>query len=244
MELDFLDRVEDIYNRCNTRNIITFTNFLTPAEQSLIQVKNYKNVLLEGGSTLCERRRAFFLPDYIDREAFDKEEYITALKISFSFSKLSHRDFLGTLMGLNIKRECVGDIYVFDKFAYVYINKDISEYVLMNLKRIGNVGITVEKVSIDEVIIPEAKTEKITFTVNSLRLDSIISGTFRISREIASNSIKEGLVTVNYLTVLNTSKLLKEDDIISLRGYGKAKVDKIGDLSKKGRIFISIAKFC
>lgn len=242
MEEEFLSRIEDIYNRCNNKNIITCTNFLTPTEQSLIKTKKYKNVILEGGSSLSERRRAFFLPDYIQEENFEVKEYITALKISFSYTELSHRDFLGTLMGLKIKRECIGDIYVFEKFAYVYLTKDIAKYVLMNLKKVGNVGVRIEEVSIDSVIVPEIKIEEITFTVNSLRLDSILSGTFKISREIAANSIKAGLVMVNYLGVLNPSKILKEDDIISLRGYGKAKVEALGNLSKKGRIFVTIAK--
>lgn len=244
MELTILDRVEDLYNRCNNKNIVTFTNFLTPTEQSFINMKNYKNVIMEGGSSLCERRRAFFLPEYIEKENFVIGEYITALKISFSFSELSHRDFLGTLMGLKIKRECIGDIYVFEKFAYIYINKEIVEYVLSNLSKIGNVGVKVEEIQIDEVIIPKVKTEKITFTVNTVRLDSIVAGTFKISRDMATNSIKDGLVTVNYLSVFTPSKLLKQNDVVSLRGYGKAKVDKIGDLSKKGRTFISVQKYC
>jgi len=244
LEEEFLDRIEDIYNRCINRNIITYTNFLTPTQQSLLKTKNYKNVILEGGSTLCERRRAFFLPEYILEEDFQAEEYITTLKISFSFTKLSHRDFLGSLMGLKIKRECIGDIYVFEKFAYVYLNKDITQYVIINLRRIGNVGITLEEVPLNSIIIPEVKTEKIKFTVNSLRLDSIIAGTFKISRENATSLIKDGLATVNYLNVLTPSKLLKKDDVFSLRGYGKAKLEEIGDLTKKGRIFISIAKLC
>ena len=242
MEEEFINRIEDIYNRCNNRNIITCTNFLTPTEQSIIETRNYKNVILKGGGTLCERRRAFFLPDYITEDIFEINEYITALKISFSFSKLSHRDFLGTFMGLKIKRECIGDIYVFEKFAYVYINKEIAQYVLLNLRRIGNVGVTVEEVDINSVIVPEIKTEKITFTVNSLRLDSIVAGTFKISRENATERIKEGLVMVNYLETINPSKMLKQDDILSLRGHGKAKLVSIGSISKKGRIFISLEK--
>jgi len=242
LEQEFLDRIKDISNRCNNRNIITFTNFLTPTEQSLINTVKYKNVIFNGGSTLCERRRAFFLPDYISEEEFDVEEYITAFKITYSFKTLSHRDFLGTLMGLNIKRECIGDIYVFEKVAYIFVNKEIASYILMNLKKVGNLGVEIEEISINEVVVPEPKTEEIKFTVNSLRLDSIIAGTFKISRETATNAIKDGLVMLNYLPVLTPSKSLNENDVISLRGHGKAKIDSIGSLSKKGRIFISIAK--
>ena len=70
----------------------------------------------------------------------------------------------------------------------------------------------------------------------------IISGTYKISRDNASESIKNGLVMVNYLEILSPSKLLKEGDIISLRGYGKAKLVSIGNVSKKGRFFISLEK--
>lgn len=242
MEEEFIDRIEELYNRCNNRNVITFTNFLTPTEQSLIQTKNYKNVKFDGGNELCERKRAFFLPDYIEKDQLITEAYITALKIVFSYGNLTHRDFLGSLMGLKIKRECIGDIYVFEKFAYVFVNKDIAQYILMNLKKVGNTGVEIEEILVKQVIVPEAKVEDITFTVNSLRLDSIISKTFKISREKATTAIKEGVVMLNYLEALNSSKLLKEGDILSLRGYGKAKIKSVGSLSKKGRIFITIEK--
>ena len=55
--------------------------------------------------------------------------------------------------------------------------------------------------------------------------------------------ITQGNVYINGALVTNVSHVLKQEDIISVRGYGKVKVGEQGNLSKKGRINITLLKY-
>ena len=223
---EFIKKVASLRNRSTNKNIITYTGFLTPAEQQIVK-NNWHEAKFFGGNGGQERCRAFFLPSYIDE--IDMTEYIKALRISFSFKTLSHRDFLGAILNLGIKRECVGDIYV--------------DYIKINLTKVGSVGVVIEEVALKDVKLPELSFEEIKFTVQSLRLDSIASGIFRVSREKMSSIIKTGIVTLNYLVCDNVSKNIEINDIISIRGYGKAIISEIGGQSKSGKTFIIAKKY-
>ena len=237
---EFIKKVAFLRNRSTNKNIITYTVFLTPAEQQIVK-NNWCDAKFFGGNGGQERCRAFFLPSYIDE--IDITEYIKALRISFSFKTLSHRDFLGAILNLGIKRECVGDIYVFEKEAYVFITPELVDYIKINLTKVGSVGVVIEEVALKDVKLPELSFEEIKFTVQSLRLDSIASGIFRVSREKMSSIIKTGIVTLNYLVCDNVSKNIEINDIISIRGYGKAIISEIGGQSKSGKTFIIAKKY-
>ena len=161
----------------------------------------------------------------------------------FSFKNLSHRDFLGAILNLGIKRECIGDIYVFEKEAYFFVTPEVKEFVRLNLTKVGNIGVNIMEVTFDKVKVPELKFEEVKFSVQSLRLDSVISGIFNESREKMNLKIREGIVLLNYLVCENTSEDIKEGDIISIRGYGKAVVYEIGGLTRRGKTFVIARKF-
>lgn len=239
---EFLKKVNDLYNRAESKNVMTCTGFLTPTEAEMIRI-NFSDdkVKLLGGIKESERVRAFFLPDYIDEVNLD--EYIKVFKITFSFKNLSHRDFLGAILNLGIKRECLGDIYVFEKEAYLFVTPEVKDFIKLNLVKVGKIGINISEVSFDDVKIPELRFEEVKFSVQSLRLDSIASGIFKLSREKMNLKIREGLVLLNYLVCENTSQTVKENDVISVKGYGKAVVHEIGGLTRRGKIFVTARKF-
>lgn len=239
---EFIKKIEDLYKRSVNKNIITYTGFLTPAEKQII-IKNFTNVkmIFDGGIESADRVRAFFLPEYIDE--IKVEDYITTFKASFSFKELSHRDFLGALLSLGIDRKCIGDIYVFEKEAYFFVTNDIAKYIKVNLDKVGSVGVKVEEVNFNEVKVLEPNFKEINFTVPSLRLDSIVSGAINISREKTSLVIKNGNVLVNYLVCENVSKVLNEGDIFSVKGYGKFILKEVGNISRKGKIFVKVNKY-
>ena len=239
---EFIKKIEDLYKRSLNKNIITYTGFLTPAEKQIILNRfGADRVVFSGGVENAERVRAFFLPDYM--EIVPKEEYITALKATFSFKKLEHRDFLGSLLSLGIERKCLGDIYVFEKEAYFFITKDIASCIKGNFSKVGNVGIKLSEVSFDNVKTLKPSFEEISFTVSSLRLDSIVAGSIKESREKANKFIKDGAVLLNYLVCDNPSKQLDEADVFSIKRYGKFKLDTVGGLSKRGKRYVTVKKF-
>lgn len=239
---EFLNKIEDLCKRSKNKNIITYTGFLTPTERQII-IKNFSNekIIFCGGNNNSERVRAFFLPDYIDE--IEKTDYITAFCARFSYKELTHRDFLGSILGLGIDRKCIGDIFVFEKEAYFFVTKDISEYIKINLNKVGSVGVKISEINIDEVKVIEPSFKEINFSVSSLRLDSILAGSIMESREKSVNYIKNGVVLLNYLPCENPSQKVNEDDIFSIKGYGKFKIAEIGGISRRGKTFVKVFKY-
>ena len=79
-------------------------------------------------------------------------------------------------------------------------------------------------------------------TVSSLRLDTMISSIYQISRQKSQTLIKAGLVKVNWISIENTSFECGEGDTLSVRGYGRAKIVSIEGKTKKDKWRISIGR--
>lgn len=155
--------------------------------------------------------------------------------------KPSHRDFLGSVMALEIRREMIGDILVGETRAVVFAYNTALPLV-SEMTKVGKVGVTIS-FDFDESDIPPQQYDEITSTVASLRLDAILSVGLHISREKASELIKAKGVLLNRIMTYNTSARIDEGDTFSVRGFGKFELSRIGGNSKKDRIFITIKKF-
>ncbi|MFI3114852.1 MAG: YlmH/Sll1252 family protein [Clostridia bacterium] len=237
-----VSKVMDKRNICFNKNIQTSTKFLNGHELLLClnSLKNEYNYVAFGGFLDAERQIILFYPDYID--VLDIEYPIDILKISLK-QKMSHRDILGSLMGIGIKRETVGDILVFDDCAYVFCLKEITDYILSNLFKIGRQTVSIEKANVDEILNREEDFKIIKDTVASIRLDSVVSSGFLVSRNKASEYIKSSNVYVNNVICMKIDQKVEILDKISIRGKGKIVLNNILGKSKKDRIFIEIKKF-
>ena len=244
MEKDeLLKRIVDLADQCERNQHFTTTHFMTPSESFFVEnwASNYDsdiNVVLTGGYPNSERKIAFFLPYYIDPEHFDYSEYIKCLKIESKYHTLGHRDYMGALLNLGIKRQWIGDICVIENSAIVMCSPTIVNTIINNLSIVGKTGVEVMEISLDSI--PEIKHnfKHIQFTVMSLRLDSIVGGMFKQSRSDAAKNINLGKVCLNYEEALHVDKSVKLNDIISLRGSGKGKIVSIGGTTRKGRIIV------
>jgi RNA-binding protein YlmH len=156
---------------------------------------------------------------------------------------LSHRDYLGSLMGLGIKREVTGDIIVTEDKCSIIVLNEIAGYIAGNLIKVGNAGVSLKLLDIMDLSVPEPKAAEINTTVAALRLDSFCAPAFGISRSKAAEFIKAGKVKLNWEITLNTDKAVCEGDTISLKGKGRAVLEKIGGRSRKDRLAIHIKKF-
>jgi RNA-binding protein YlmH len=197
---------------------------------------------LEGGIPNCERRLCIIYHEDMDLEQIETPFEI--LEISWynkAAKKPTHRDFLGSLIGSGIKREAIGDIMLQEEAAYVVCTKEIASFILYNVERVGNTPVKL-KIA-DEINVSEENEKIISATVASLRLDSIISAGFRISRTKAAELIKSGRVRVNWEEKDLTSKTVKQNDVISIRGKGRIILEEITGNTKKDRIKITIRKF-
>lgn len=163
--------------------------------------------------------------------------------VSFSFRegfKLSHRDFLGAIMALGIKRGTVGDIVVSEGAGAVFCLETEAE-LIRSITKIGNVGVCAE----DGLTVPIEKKEpkRLIASVTSMRLDCVVAACANISRDKSASLVKGGLVCADFSVCLEVSKTVAENSVLSIRGYGKFKVSKIVGMSKKGRLRVEIEKY-
>lgn len=238
-----LRRVDDLARRCEKTNTLIHTSFLTPAEQAeLVRcVKRFSGcrMLLHGGGPDCERRVAFFLPDWLEEADFEPAEAIAALRIDAYFGTPGHRDYLGALLGLGVRREWVGDIRVDGQTAWVFCLPSVAEQ-LAGLEQAGRVSVKAAVVPLSAVPEPERKRKTVKFTVQSPRFDAILGESFRLSRTQATRLIAAGAASLNYLPCLKNDAPVSEGDVISLKGHGKATVAEIGGKSRKDRLFVTV----
>ncbi|MDF2521606.1 MAG: RNA-binding protein [Clostridia bacterium] len=240
------NKILDTVEYCKKNFTYKATSFLDPRQQmlaeSLLERERDVAYQMEGGMPDCERKLCIIYHEDMDFEQI--EEPFKILEISWynkGVKKPTHRDFLGSLIGSGIKREAIGDIVIQEEAAYVACTKDIADFILYNVERVGSTPVRL-KIA-EQVSISEENQIVINATVASLRLDSIISVGFRISRTKAAELIKSGKVRVNWEEKDLTSKAIKQNDVISIRGKGRIVLEEIMGNTKKDRIKITIRKF-
>lgn len=240
---ELIKRAEDLAERSERRSCLSSSAFLTPAEQyaliSWARTKPDVKLFLYGGHPECERKAAFFLPFYMDGESVKNGEYICAIRIKAGFGEPGHRDYMGALLGLGIKREWLGDIWVNGDSATVFCLPTVERHILDSLDKVGRFGVKSAKLTESELEAPERKTKKVSFSVKSPRFDAVLAGMFNLSRTAAAEKINAGEASLNYSPCIKTDAPVREGDIISLRGCGKGVLGAEGGQSRKGRIFIS-----
>lgn len=156
--------------------------------------------------------------------------------------KLKHPDFLGSVMGLGIERKNVGDIVCRENDAVIFAQSHVADFIADNLTQVGSVAIKCKTILASDVSI-ELRFEEITGTVASLRADSVVSVMMKTSRSHAAECIEGQLFFLNQVLCTKCDKEIKENDIITVRHHGKARVTDVNGRSKKGRIFITLQKY-
>lgn len=159
------------------------------------------------------------------------------------FTKLNHRDYLGSILALGIKREKLGDLICEDSSAYVAVYEELADYMIYNLKSVGNSPCVVEMVDIHTTHLPEHKFKEENIISTSFRLDSIVSSITGLSRSKALDIIKEGKVTKDYRVETEKDEIVKENSILTIRGYGKYKIVSQVGITGSGRFKILLKKF-
>lgn len=251
-------RIDDLCERAE-RGEIVWSNFLSPRERHfakgyLISSGMSDRCLFYGGYNGAERCRAYILPDYIsgvkdysELSAYLDENNITSLRIRGSgYRKLSHRDYLGSVLGLGIERDILGDIVFQDRAeneAIVFCDSLIANFILNDLKKVANDSVRVDKIEILNDFIPKKEFLHISDTVSSPRVDCVVAALCSLSRERASVAVMSGTVEVDFECETRPDKTLKAPCLISVRGYGKFKVNSVSEPTRRGRLRLDADKF-
>lgn len=228
-------RFLELADKSYKRDICLFTNFLSLNEFDLfLQMEHelsYAKTDSFGGASYCERRIVRF--GSLNAPYPIHCVHISPLQKKFA-DELSHRDFLGALMNLGVKRETLGDIIVTGKEAYVFCISSMSEYIIENLHTIKHTSV---KCALSDDI-PETSFYNLQERILNLpspRLDAVISEVYHMSRNQSQLVMREKKVFVNGRLNENNSYLVKSDDIITVRGMGKFIFDECLGITKKGR---------
>ncbi|MDO4621831.1 MAG: YlmH/Sll1252 family protein [Eubacteriales bacterium] len=243
-------RFLDQYERAFRNNQFCFTDFLAPADSSELLGMVQRGeipasyVTLDGGYEGAERVIARFGSDaeYGWEEPFD----LVILKISPLNEKfgenLSHRDYLGSLMALQVERDTIGDIRVRGKEAWIFVLDRMASYITDNLESVRHTHVRVEKVQ----ALPEdadVHLEECEMIVPSERIDVIVSRLVNASRSKTAELFRTQKIMVNGRLMENYSGQLKEGDVLSIRGWGKVIYDGVTARTRKDNIRIHLRKY-
>ncbi|MEG0895031.1 MAG: YlmH/Sll1252 family protein [Oscillospiraceae bacterium] len=235
----FKSNINNFIHIAKNKGITKFTNFLDENQCqiaiSILNKNNDVNYKLFGGACGCERKVLAIYDSFCD------DFPIVAIKVECSLN-ISHRECLGTLMGLNIKREFIGDIIIKENVAIIFILESMQNFLLSNLYKIGKNNVQAYKIDISEIKI-EHKFEEITGTVASPRLDCIVAMLISKSRSDAVKKIQSKTVKINQVEVTNIDKKILGGEIISIKGFGKFIINDNISITKKERYRIIANKY-
>ncbi len=243
-----LAKILDKHGQMERRCIPTATGFLSPREQRLAEaLLNTAGVrsgyVFDGGYEDAERKILVFLPDWAADGQTEGELAFLRAAFHGTDSALSHRDLLGSLMGLGVTRERVGDILVSPHSADIVASPALREFFLREWAGAGRVRLTVSEIGREELRIPEAKVKTIRDTAASLRLDAVTASAFSLSRGRAAELIEAGKVSLDHMPCVKPDRPVTEGCVITVRGMGKAKLTAVGGLTKKGRTALTIERY-
>lgn len=236
-------RFLDLANKSYNRDICTFTNFLGLSDIDLFyQMKSdlsFVDSALFGGAEYSERK----ILRFGNNETPFPISCIQIAPVQKKFAdELTHRDFLGALINLGIKRETLGDILIYDKEAYLFCLNSIDSFIIDNLDRVKHTVVKCKLAcEIPHEVLNHLEDKEI--NVASLRLDAIIGEVFKLSRNQSQLLIREKRIFVNGRIYENNSYMLKPNDIISVRGMGKFIFGDTVRNTKKGRCFVTVSIF-
>lgn len=247
----------ELKNKAYENSMITATSFMDLRQLSLIKSLERHNgneviTFYYGGYEEAERVCAVFVPSFYEIKddisdyfrKYPDENPLSLLKISKDkFSSASHRDYLGALMGLGLKREVIGDIIVDDDNTYVLVLKKNSKFICDNLKSVGRATVQVSEVDFSCLLSRKDNSIEFSAFVASERLDNIVSAAFSLSRTNSVAFIEKGFVFVNSAEILKPDYRLSVGDKIVLRGKGKAVFLSVNGKSKKDRLHITLKKY-
>lgn len=241
----FLAHIQELAERSLSEQKPQWTDFLEPPAreeaEAVLRWINGVRFNSYGGYPKSERRRLVIYPDYYIVESIEPE--LAFLEITGSPQvALNHRDYLGALMALGVKRDKIGDILAGTTGCQVVVTPELADYFQLNLKEVGKTKVTVASIEPEQLNLPDRREKEIRTTVASLRLDAIAALGFGDSRTKMAREIKAERVKVNWKTVKAPDMELTPGAVISIRGRGRVEFREITGTSKKGRLGVVLVR--
>lgn len=242
-----------------------YTAYLTPREAKyakalLLRRGQWHRARLWGGYPEAERVCLLLFPDYvadmIDKTAWEttppdelltlagEESPLAALSVKASgFRRLSHRDYLGSLLSLGIEREVLGDIAIGEEETIVFCTARILPFLLSSVERIAGDAVRVKATIVPPDFDRGQKYQPLRDTIASPRLDCIVAALCNYSRGTAQEAIRAGLVELDYDVEERVDVIVDVPSVISVRGVGKFALRSLGEPNRRGRLPLIADKY-
>ena len=242
-----MGRFRDLAKRAYEKNIYTYSSFLSLPEQGVLEAMtkelSFIPYKLFGGHEMAERMVVGFGSEELF--GYPGQFPVTILKVTPVLEKfgeeLNHRDYLGSLMNLGIRRDTIGDILVKEKTGFIFCLDEVAEFILQNLVKIRHTQVSCIIIDDDIELKPTLIDES--YPVSSMRLDVIIAAACKLSRKEALGFFERNEVQLNSKVTTENAVNLKPGDVFSVRGKGKYILESIGGTTKRGRTYINIKRY-
>ena len=238
-----VNRFRDLAEQSASGCYYTYSSFLSLAEQDLL-LKSGFGARLCGGYENAERKIAVFGSE--EAFGYSEEPPIVCLKIEPRMQKyadaLTHRDFLGSVIGLGLERDVTGDIIIHENVGYMFCLENIADFIAENLTKVRRTDVRCARVPApptESIQIPEERA----FFVASERIDAVISAVYGFSRSESQKLFGQKLVFINSKLCENTDTHIPENATVSVRGHGRFIYCGIAKTTRKGRLCISARVF-
>ena len=217
--------------------------FYPPNIWSFLEKNNINGLkfICKGLNSYSEKKLVMIAPKDYDVSFMEFPLVYFKINGENKFRELLHKDFLGTIMSLGIKREIMGDLIVKNNICFGVIIDEKYGIINKEITKIGNVPVKIEEILQNEI--PESEFKIENHLLSSLRIDSFVSAVTGLSRQKSVEEIEKGNVLLNYNLEKNKSTEIKEGDILTIKKYGKFKFYEIKGESKKNKIRINVKKF-
>lgn len=244
VDREWLSRCEDFVQSVLKYKSVKFSHFISPHELAVFRAHCHLpadvTYMAYGGSDDAERMILGFFPDFAEPSESDFPIVPVLIK---NLSGCNHRDVLGAVLGLGIKREMVGDIYFDGDSAVIMCETNAKDYILYNLKTVGRKKVDTEECPDDVTCQIKHEFREFDVIVSSMRLDAIVSAVAGMGRSESSKHISQDNVNVNFTVENNPDKKLNPGDVVSIRHHGRFVVEDILGKTKKDRIVLKIKKY-
>jgi len=239
-ERPFVERALEMLTQVERKQAMRLTDFLDPRQMSIFQslasqVQDVQ-VSASGGYEGAERVRVLLHPDYLPVEHEDYRLVLLRIVADQRFHALQHRDVMGALLHVGLKREKFGDMLVDNDGCFVVVAEEVADFVCTQVTQIHRTPVSFERLPWEEFTPPAPRFTEKMITVPSPRTDAVLGEVYHFSRAKALVPIRAGKVKVNWRVVEDPSHPLQTGDMVSLAGFGRFKVLDVTGPTRSGRL--------
>ena len=241
-------RAEDLCASAEKRWNARYTGFLSDREQDLCAAALNRVgcdwYRFDGGYDGAERKLLCLAPFGIECEP-----PIRFVKVAYSHlcaQPPAHRDCLGAILGLAVERSCIGDLIPSpdEHCIYVAVLQEMAGVLCRELRQAGRVSVRTTLCEEGKAVLPMRPPPKLqTASVASLRLDAVLAAFLNCSRSQAEEYVRTGHVEINHIPQEKAGTPVYEQDLFTVRGKGRFRLEKLGGKSRKDRQWIEYYQY-